>query len=51
MTDITKCSNKDCKLKLSCYRWLVKANPYMQSYSHFKPDKDNKCNYFLNYKE
>ena len=51
MADVTMCLNKDCKLKYSCYRFMAKANIYRQSYSNFKPNKDNKCEYFWNYKD
>ena len=37
MADISKCRNKDCKDKETCYRFNAKANPYRQAYSDFKP--------------
>ena len=43
------CLNKDCKLKYKCYRFMAKPNNYRQSYSDFKPNKDNECEYFWDY--
>lgn len=32
MADITMCTNKECKLNETCYRFTAKANEYYQSY-------------------
>ena len=32
MSDISKCSGKDCPLKERCYRYTAKSDKYMQSY-------------------
>jgi hypothetical protein len=45
MTDITKCSNKDCPLKNTCFRFLAKDG-YWQSYSDFKPKEDGTCEHY-----
>lgn len=38
MTDITKCTAKNCKLKEQCYRYTAKDG-YWQSYANFNKDK------------
>lgn len=45
MADITKCTNKDCPLKETCYRWTAEEDE-MQSYSDFKPDENGECEYY-----
>jgi hypothetical protein len=48
MADISKCANKDCKLKELCYRFTAPDNEFYQSYSDFKPNKTGtKCKYFM----
>lgn len=48
MPDISKCSNEDCPLKESCYRYKVKPNPFRQAYTTYEPNKDGKtCNHFI----
>jgi len=44
--DITKCDNKDCKIKENCLRYLAKDNLY-QSYAHFECNKENNWKYKL----
>jgi hypothetical protein len=39
MPDITMCTNGECSLKDSCYRFRAIPSPF-QSYSHFEGDKD-----------
>jgi hypothetical protein len=39
MPDITMCTNKDCPLSFSCYRFNAEPN-YMQSYQKFEPQID-----------
>jgi hypothetical protein len=41
MSDITKCTNSDCPLKESCYRWTAEAEEH-QSYAKWEP-KDGEC--------
>lgn len=54
MADITKCANKNCKIKDSCYRYNV-ADSYWQSYADFNNSKEIKekkdCEYFYIYKK
>ena len=38
MSYLTMCQNKECKLRLSCYRFLAKPGE-IQSYHHFVPVK------------
>ena len=48
MSDISKCSNEDCPLKESCYRYKVKPHPFRQAYTTYEPNKDGKtCNHFI----
>jgi len=47
MTDITKCSNKECKMKDKCLRYLAKDNEYWQSYCHFECNKENNWEYMI----
>lgn len=35
MADITMCTNKQCPLSESCYRFKAKPNEYRQAYSAF----------------
>ena len=42
MADITKCSGKNCKLKKTCYRYVVPSGMW-QSYFAKPPIKDGKC--------
>ena len=37
MSDITKCTNEDCKLKESCYRFTAPAHDIIQAYDRFEP--------------
>jgi hypothetical protein len=47
MPDISLCLNEDCKLKMKCYRYTATPNEWRQSYTFFKPDSENSCQYFL----
>lgn len=53
MTDITKCANKNCKIKESCYRFTA-PDGYWQSYANFNNDKEIKdkkeCDNFYPFK-
>lgn len=50
MADITKCANKKCKIKESCYRYTANDG-YWQSYANFKDGKTIKdkkeCEHYL----
>lgn len=54
MADITKCQNKNCKIKDTCYRYTA-TDGYYQSYANFnnnKTIKDKKeCKHFWIYKK
>ncbi len=45
MSDITKCSGKDCPMKDKCYRFTAKDG-FWQSYFTKVPNKGKKCNQF-----
>ena len=47
MPDITMCNNKDCKLKLECWRYMSKADPHYQSYLVEYSSCNEKNNYDL----
>lgn len=53
MNDVSKCTNKDCRLNHLCYRFMsnIKGEKY-QWYGQFTPyiDSDNKlkCDFFIN---
>lgn len=35
MPDISMCANKDCTLRMGCYRYRAVPNPYRQSFGGF----------------
>ena len=37
MVDITLCTNNECPIRNSCYRYVALPTPERQSYSNFKP--------------
>lgn len=37
MPDITMCLNKDCLLRMKCYRFTAMPTPDWQSYAEYKP--------------
>ena len=43
MPDISKCSNADCPIKHTCYRWTAPPNPDWQSYATFTPTITGTC--------
>lgn len=50
MPDITKCTNEECPLKETCYRYTVEPDEY-QSYAKFEITKNGSCeNYWYNLK-
>lgn len=53
MADITKCTNKNCKIKEKCYRYTAKDS-YWQSYANFNNDKviknKKECEHFYKWK-
>ena len=36
MADISMCLNKNCPLRMECYRFTAKANSHRQSYSSYR---------------
>ena len=50
MSDITKCSGKNCPLSKNCYRYTSVANDLWQSYFTEVPfnKETNDCEYFWN---
>jgi len=47
MTDISKCTGINCKLKDLCYRFTAKQNEFRQSYFAETPiDKNGNCQMF-----
>jgi hypothetical protein len=42
MADISKCGNKDCKLKYHCYRYTA-PDSYWQAYNDYKPKNSKLC--------
>ena len=50
MADITKCTNKKCKIKELCYRYIA-SDGIWQSYAEFSSGKviknKKECEYFL----
>lgn len=48
MADISKCSNNHCSSKLVCYRYMVKAQKYQQSYTSWSLEVNStKCMGFI----
>lgn len=49
--DYTRCANHLCDLNMNCRRWLdvlpFDANIYPMT--KFEPDKDGKCEYYIEY--
>jgi len=43
MPDISMCTNKKCKIRLTCYRFTAIPYKHLQSYAEFKA-KD--CEYY-----
>ena len=39
VSDILKCDNKECSLRVACYRYNAESNTYQQSYI-MHPDTD-----------
>lgn len=49
MADISKCANKECPSRLSCYRYLAEDG-YYQTYGSFQvPENEDKCDYYWHY--
>jgi hypothetical protein len=46
MPDISMCTNKDCPLKETCYRFKAIPDKYRQSYGGFAPDDKGECKYY-----
>jgi len=51
MVDITKCSDEECPMKETCYRYTAKANEYRQSYFIHKEWKEYTRNELVNLSE
>lgn len=51
MPNISMCANTNCPKRYTCYRYMVKSNPYWQSYSNFKLDEQGKCDAYWDTKE
>jgi len=41
------CKGINCNQTNTCYRYLAKANPYLQSYFSETPMKDGKCDEYV----
>lgn len=46
MTDISMCTNKDCPLRMKCFRYTAIPDPYWQSFCGFIPDESGNCEMF-----
>jgi hypothetical protein len=46
MPDISMCTNDECPLNKTCYRYRATPNPHRQSYAGFKPDENGECEYY-----
>lgn len=51
MADITKCEDKDCPMKESCYRFTAKAKDFWQSYFMESPRKGNECDMYWGHRK
>lgn len=47
MPDISMCVNKDCQVKLDCYRYIATPHEYWQSYSCFNETLKEDCEHFV----
>jgi len=48
MVDMTKCDDKECKIKKGCYRYNAKDSVFNQSYfTHSPKNKNGDCKQFL----
>ena len=47
MPDISMCANDECPMAKKCYRHEAKPNEYLQSWTHFKPTSDTRCDHFM----
>lgn len=46
MPDISMCVNKDCPLRMKCYRYTAIPDKYWQSFSTFQPNAEGTCDSF-----
>lgn len=54
MPDISMCANKDCTLRMGCYRYRALPDPYRQSYGGFTftpLDGLDTCEYYWTLKD
>jgi hypothetical protein len=47
MPDISMCSNKSCKAKGSCYRFMAVPTPGRQCYGSFGNEDHSRCEYYV----
>lgn len=45
--DISKCLNKDCPKKDTCYRYTAKPSEMQTYFIDVKPDENGECEYYL----
>jgi hypothetical protein len=50
MPDISMCKNESCSIKEKCYRFMATPDPMWQSYSIFRQNSDQTCDFFLTIK-
>ena len=48
MPDISMCANKDCQIRMECYRYTAEPHPFRQSWGNF--EYDNGCDHYLDNK-
>jgi hypothetical protein len=51
MSDITKCTGKECHLKEDCYRYTAPMGYHQSMFKEPPPIKDGNCEYFWRYEE
>lgn len=51
MPDISKCANRVCPKRNSCYRFISSSSEYWQSYTDFKFNEDGTCESFIDVNE
>lgn len=50
MPDITKCTNDECSLKETCYRWTSIPSEYSQAFVKYETIMDEqmeRCDYYI----
>ena len=54
MPDISMCMNQSCPLRMNCFRYRAKANPFRQAFGSFtftSVEGGAECEYFWDIKE